>query len=451
MMPVSRAFAVLGTLAVLVLGATPVGAVGSAPAVPAPVPSPTITSAPTPTDATTTDLQTAKQRQSVIDQVREQLGSTLAASLQAQEQISQSLRDNAVEQQTLRDRIADTNGKIDALASQVAQLDIRIASTQARIVNGRAQIKALARAVYVQPSSLLMLIVQSPNLGEMITRVNDLRSAGTRAQSLKTQLKEDLATVDRQRAEQEAARVEQARLRDGMTVDLGKLQDLHVKQVKAQSDLTTKIAETRTELVTIDRQSVALAKQIADLLQKQQQEIIAAALEAVWDQVQTIHPVGLPTGASKGHSQKFRFVWPMPKSVVTQPYGPCSFWFEPPYNGFAHFHTGIDMSGPIGDPVLAADDGVVILAGGSIVNGQLVGYGNYVVVAHTGGLTSLYGHLSKVLVKVGDGVSQGTPVGLEGSTGNSTGAHLHFELRINGAPTDAAPYLPPGVPSDFKG
>ncbi len=444
-----RLVAVFGVL--LALGPVPAAAVNSAPAAPAPVPSPTVTSAPTPTGVTTTDLQTAQQRQAVIEQVREQLGSTLAAALQAQEQISESLHDNAIQQQTLRDSIADSNAKIDALSSLVAQLDIRIASTETRIVTERAQIKSLARAVYVQPTSMLLLLVESPNLGAMITRVDDLRSASIRAEALKSHLKDDLAAVDRERADQEAARIEKTKLRDAMTVDLGKLQDLHDKQVRAQEDLTSKIAETRYELTTVDRQSIGLAKQIADLLQKQQEEIISAALGAVWDQVQTLHPVGLPTGMSKGHSQKSRFVWPMPKSTLTQAYGPSEFWFEPPFNGFAHFHTGIDMSGPLGDPVYAADDGVVILAGASIVNGQLVGYGNYVVIAHSGGLTTLYGHLAKVLVKVGDGISQGTAIGLEGSTGNSTGAHLHFELRVNGAPMDAAPYLPPGAPSDFKG
>jgi len=91
-------------------------------------------------------------------------------------------------------------------------------------------------------------------------------------------------------------------------------------------------------------------------------------------------------------------------------------------------------------------DGVVALVGSSSS-----GYGNYVVIAHSGGLNTLYGHLSTSLVKVGQSVTQGTPVGLEGSTGNSTGAHLHFELRINQSPVNPAPYLPPGAPSAFRG
>jgi murein DD-endopeptidase MepM/ murein hydrolase activator NlpD len=73
-----------------------------------------------------------------------------------------------------------------------------------------------------------------------------------------------------------------------------------------------------------------------------------------------------------------------------------------------------------------------------------------VILAHSGGLDTLYGHLATTLVSVGDRVIQGQPVGLEGSTGNSTGPHLHFELRINQAPVDPTPYLPPGQPSGFK-
>ena len=107
------------------------------------------------------------------------------------------------------------------------------------------------------------------------------------------------------------------------------------------------------------------------------------------------------------------------------------------------------MSSPEGSPVLAADDGVVLLAGGSVVNGQLVGYGNYIVIAHTGGYSTLYGHLKTIGVKVGDQVHQGQVIGTEGSTGNSTGAHLHFELRQGNTPIDPAPFLPPGNPSPY--
>ena len=397
------------------------------------------------------DLAAAQARAAVIESVRAQLGSQLATALQTQYRISQALRDNSAQQLVLRGTIDDTNAKILVLEDEVAKLDIEIEKTNERIRTEKAQIGSLARAIYAQPTSELLLVVESKSIGDMITRVNDLRSAGSRAQAIKSALKVDLDKLDTDLKKQQAARDEQVKLRDQEAADLAKLQDLQTKQEKAQADLAAQIGETRYELGRVDNQSAALAQKIADILQQQESDIIAAAESAVWDSAQTIHPVGLPTGYSSGHSTKYRFIWPMPTAVETQPFGPVSFWFEPPYAGYAHFHTGIDMSSPEGMPVLAADDGVVILAGGSYVNGALVGYGNYAVVAHSGGLTTLYGHLLRLAVKVGAAVTQGQLIGLEGSTGNSTGAHLHFELRQGTTPMDPAPFLPPGPPSSYRG
>jgi murein DD-endopeptidase MepM/ murein hydrolase activator NlpD len=397
------------------------------------------------------DLAAAQARAAVIESVRAQLGSQLATALQTADRVAQAMRDNSSQQEVLRGSIGDSDAKILALEDEISKLDIDMENVKTRIRGEKAQISSLARAIYAQPSSVLLLLVESPSLGDMITRVNDLRSAGSRAQALKTKMKLDLAQIDADLKKQQDAQAEQVKLREQKVADLARLQDLQAKQEKAQADLAQQIGATRYELSRINYQSATVAQQIADILQQQESDIIAAAESSVWSQVGTIHPVGLPGGTSAGHSTKYRFIWPLPTAVETQPFGPCSFWFEPPYGGFAHFHTGIDMSSPEGSPVLAADDGVVILSGSSYVNGVLVGYGNFVVVAHTGGLTTLYGHLLRLVVRVGDTITQGQVVGLEGSTGNSTGAHLHFELRQGTAPIDPAPFLPPGGPSDFRG
>jgi murein DD-endopeptidase MepM/ murein hydrolase activator NlpD len=402
----------------------------------------------TPASATAaTDLAAAPARSAVIESVRAQLGSQLATALQTSDRVAQALRDNAAQQEVLKGTIAETDTKIVALAGEITRLDADIDKMNTRIKGEKAQISSLARAIYAQPSSVLLLVVESPSLGDMLTRVNDLRSAGARAQALKSKLKLDLAQLDADLKKQQAARDEQVKLRDQQAADLAKLVDLQAKQEKSQADLAQQIGATRYELSRVDHQSAALAQQIADILQQQEEDIIAAAESSVWSQVGTIHAVGIPTGTSSGHSTLHRFIWPLPTSILTNPFGPSSFWFEPPYGGYAHFHTGLDMSSPEGTPVLAADDGVVILAGGSWVGGALVGYGNYVVVAHTGGLTTLYGHLLRIAVKAGDSITQGQVVGSEGSTGNSTGPHLHFELRQGNAPIDPTPFLPPGAPS----
>lgn len=138
-------------------------------------------------------------------------------------------------------------------------------------------------------------------------------------------------------------------------------------------------------------------------------------------------------------------LWPC-SGPITQPFGPTSYSFEFPYVyqgvSYPHFHTGVDVGVGLGTPVSAAAGGVVVLAGTNVVGGRVVGYGTYVVIAHGGGLYTLYGHLSRLDVAAGDHVAAGQVIGLSGSTGNSTGPHLHFEVRLGADPVDPMPYLP---------
>jgi murein DD-endopeptidase MepM/ murein hydrolase activator NlpD len=307
--------------------------------------------------------------------------------------------------------------------------------------------RMLARAMYVQPASVLVMLGEAQSLSDLITRISDLASAGARATTLKDQLASDLGDQRAERFKQQVARDKEVELRDQLKTNLAQLQDLQAKQEDAKRKLDLKIAQTRHELNVLASQDPTLALAITDEIQREEDAIIASAMQAVWTQVQMwqqSNSVG-PIPTSAGHSTKFRFIWPEPDAQVSQGFGPTTLWFEPAYGGFPHFHTGIDLVEPLGSPVLAADDGVVALVGTG-----MTGYGNYVVIAHAGGLDTLYGHLSAALVAPGQTVQQGQTIGLEGSTGNSTGPHLHFELRISGKPVDPSPYLPPGAPSSFK-
>ncbi len=389
-----------------------------------------------------------QQQLAVIDQIRAQLGSNLADAMAAQQQLQQSLQDNAAQQQALQVKIDDAQAKIAALDVEIADAKRREAILAQRIEAERAQLTELARAIYVSPESPLVTLAESSSLSQLLTRIADLNVAGERATQLKASLKTDLEDLQAQRKREEDARQQEVTERDAMASQMAQLQALQAQQEAAVQQLQTKIAQTRWEIAILSSQSAQLAQQITDMLQQQQDAIIAAAMQSVWTQMQLwmqSNNVGqIPT--STGHSMQYRFIWPEPQAQISQPFGPSTFWFEPPYGSYPHFHTGIDLVEPFGSPVFAADDGVVALVGSSSS-----GYGNYVVIAHSGGLQTLYGHLSTALVKVGDTVAQGTPVGLEGSTGNSTGAHLHFELRIGNKPVNPAPYLPPGAPSAFKG
>ncbi len=118
-------------------------------------------------------------------------------------------------------------------------------------------------------------------------------------------------------------------------------------------------------------------------------------------------------------------VWMPIDSTGTDGFGPRG----------ARFHTGIDYPAQLGAPVVAARDGIVVTAG------VLPGYGNMIEVQHEQGVSTLYAHLSRILVDPGKRVTRGTTIGLVGATGDATGPHLHFEVHLRGAPIDPATAL----------
>ena len=109
-----------------------------------------------------------------------------------------------------------------------------------------------------------------------------------------------------------------------------------------------------------------------------------------------------------------------------------------PFHGNARMHAGVDIRGPVGTPIYATADGFVGRAQ------RAGGYGNLVELDHGKGLQTRYGHLSKILVNPGDRVRRGQLIGLMGSTGRSTGSHLHYEVRMDGSAVNPVPFLTVG-------
>jgi murein DD-endopeptidase MepM/ murein hydrolase activator NlpD len=133
-----------------------------------------------------------------------------------------------------------------------------------------------------------------------------------------------------------------------------------------------------------------------------------------------------------------RLLLPVTAAVLTQPFGCTSFLLEPanPQCPSGHFHSGLDLAASLGTQVRAA------AAGRPRVLWNPSGYGLYVLLDSGSGLQTLYGHLSAASVHDGDAVSAGQEIGRIGSTGMSTGPHLHFEVRRSGRAVDPIPYLP---------
>ena len=126
------------------------------------------------------------------------------------------------------------------------------------------------------------------------------------------------------------------------------------------------------------------------------------------------------------------YIWPLPGYRPGSAYG----WRIHPIWGDRRFHAGEDIGAPSGTSILAADSGIA-----TVIPDNGNGYGNYIIINHGGGRTTLYAHMSGFAVSNGATVTQGQVIGYVGSTGNSTGPHLHFEVRINGATTDPKSYF----------
>lgn len=209
--------------------------------------------------------------------------------------------------------------------------------------------------------------------------------------------------------------------------------------VTIKEELENKEENLKTIKKEKEKTAIALsnAKLVKDIYaQKLSAEEIALKakideLEGELDEVES-EMLYLATGSLGENYVGGVLAWPVPSStIITSPFG---MRFHPILK-INRMHNGIDIGAPTGKDIIATNDGVVIKAG------YVGSYGNLVMIDHGGGVVTAYGHGSEILVETGQTVSRGEAVMLIGSTGLSTGPHLHFEVRINGTCVDPLPYI----------
>ncbi len=381
--------------------------------------------------------------QTIYQRLATRLGGDLAQALTTQERLNTALDQTAVSEQVVTDQITQEESVIADLEDQVAQLDVQIQDTQDRIDVERAQIAAMARAAYRQPRSLLEVIARAGSLREALVSTYDLVVAGDRAHALQSQLEADLMKLQSDRTARLADLDREGGVRDLLVTSMNQLSDLMATQDDISVQLDDLIAQIQDAQSQLQGQPADVTVALATLLEQQEQDLIAKANQAAWNQAQVGAGLAAATRLLPPGTNLSPLVlsWPMTGARITQPFGPTDLVLEPPLGPYAHFHTGIDLAAPLGTPVMAAADGIVVA-----VAHTSVGYGNYVMIAHGGGVITLYGHLLETDVSMGDKVARGKKIGLEGSSGLSTGPHVHFEVRINDQVVDPMRFLTPATP-----
>ncbi len=240
--------------------------------------------------------------------------------------------------------------------------------------------------------------------------VGDQRTTVARVSDLR-------ATVEGLQAEAKTARDDAVRARDEVDGRKKALEAQRDQQATAQRAVADLAATQQQLLVEVAAKREQYAARLAAL--SHVSDGISATLKNA-EAGQSLPPV--LTGI---------FLSPIPNPHFNSPFGPRG---EP----LAGMHNGVDINGTTGTPIRAPADGVVLIAG------DVSGYGNCTVIDHGSGLGTLYGHQSEFAVKVGDIVKRGQVIGYVGSTGHSTGPHLHWEVREFGQPFDPVPFIGPG-------
>jgi murein DD-endopeptidase MepM/ murein hydrolase activator NlpD len=435
---VRRALAAAAVLGALMALTASNGLADSSPS-PSPCPSPSAASG----ARTSCSNAPVDPNQAAYTQLESRLGGDIATALATEQRVAATLDQFSGTEQALNDQVAQEEQVISNLEDQIAALNQQISDTEARIEVEKEQLAAMSRAIYRQPDSFWLLIARSSNLHEALLATADAIVAGQRAHTLQTKLEADLAKLqDDLQARQNDLDRENSTL-ELLNANLSSLQEVMGEQADVSSELGDLLSQLQGAKDQLTNQPPSVTSDLAQLLESQMQDLVQRSYQTAWTQAQV--GVGLamvnqklPVGKT---IQGLALSWPMSSFVITQPFGPTSVLLEPPYGPYKHFHTGVDISAAMGTPVMAAADGLVVAVGHSNF-----GYGNFVVIAHGGGIATLYGHLLQTDVNVGDVVARGQVIGLEGSSGLSTGPHVHFELRVNDQVIDPMPYLPvPGT------
>jgi murein DD-endopeptidase MepM/ murein hydrolase activator NlpD len=324
----------------------------------------------------------------------------------------------------LTTRISHESAQIDRLTTEVAELRNKEATVAAELAQKQAELdQAQARLDYLKDrlreaiailEQRLVAIYESnePDLITVLLQTDGFDQLLARNAYERTLQHQDNDIVSRVRElrNQMQATVNQVRAaRDAIAQ---RKQELEATRVKLQS--------RTTQLATARRQQHATLEQV-----RKRQDDLEGDLTEISKRIseQLAQSAGyLPAGAVRPGSGQF--IWPI-NGTVTSGFGPR----------WGSFHEGVDIAAPTGTPIRAAASGSVRIAG------YTGGYGNYTCIDHGGGLATCYGHQSSIGVSVGQTVAQAQIIGAVGSTGHSTGPHLHFEVRVNGQAVDPLGYL----------
>ncbi len=364
---------------------------------------------------TVSDLKDEKEEiQQELDTKTEQLEAT-EEKISSQQEALDKL-DQEFEQE--QNKLDDINIELNQIQDDLDKVTSRLTQTEAeRDLQYDIFKERLASMYEYGHYSYLSLLFSSKNISEFFINAKYLSSIAQHDKEIVTELQNLTKQIEEDKKQIESDKAKQVKLKNEQETVIDALQDKMDEKLNLIEELEATEAGFEASIKELEDADKEVEQKLADYYASQNNNNNSG---------------GSTSGGGGGTAPSGKLAWPAPGYyTVTSEYG---YRIHPIY-GTSKLHKGMDIGVPSGATLVAADSGTVVHSG------WMNGYGNTVVIDHGGGMSTLYAHNTSILVSNGQYVDRGQAVSKSGATGNVTGPHLHFEVRINGSTTDPRPYL----------
>ncbi len=384
--------------------------------------------------ASTKELNDKKEKiQSQIDEAQKKVDKLAKEKSETQEYIS--ALDKKI--QLLQDRINVLQEDADELQNSINKIQKNIGKTEAEIEKTQKEIDEKQaqfdktfedycqrlRAMYVSGSaSNLEVLLTSSDISSILTRSQMIKSVSEQDSNTLDSLMTQMEEIEKDKAKLEEKRNELSSNKEKLENDKQALLNNISTIDSSKKELDSEVAECNAMIKKLSNESAEYQESISN-----DEEQLAAVERQIQQAYERASRTGSTGGSSGDGSHSGRLGYPTSYRNISAGY--------PNYSS-GRYHGGIDFPCPTGTSVFAAASGTVICA-----KNLNYSYGHYLIIDHGNGLSTLYAHNSQLLVGVGDHVSKGQTIARSGSTGNSTGPHCHFEVRVNGTRVNPLNYL----------
>ena len=344
-----------------------------------------------------------------------------------------------------QDKINVLEAEADALQEDIDKVQASIEKTEAEIERTQKEIDRLQaefdktyeeycqrlRAMYVSGSvNNIEVIFTSTDISSILTRSEMIKSVAKKDNNTLDSLMNKMSEIEKQKARLEKARVKLNKQKEKLNTDKAALESNIATVAEEKASLNSEINTLNNAISELSKTTDEYQESIdADQarLAKVEAEIQAAIARTSQSSSGSSVGTGQINGSTGDGSHSGQLGYPTDGRTISAGF--------PNYSS-GRYHGGIDFPVPTGSNVYAAAGGTVIL-----VKALYYSYGHYIIIDHGNGLSTLYAHNSQLLVSIGDHVKKGQVIAKSGSTGNSTGPHSHFEVRINGTRVNPLNYL----------